>query len=475
MVLAVPARHPRLVGAAALTGAAATLVLAAGLIARMDPSAGLQWRQTIAWIPSIGASYDVAVTGLSIGLVVLTALLTLAALAYAGRRAGANKSHAFLFLVMETGLLGVFCAQDLLLFYVFFEIGLVPMYFIIGMFGHERRRYAAIKFFLYTRAAGLAVLLGFLALYLSVSPHTFSLPELARRVPSEAGGGLVTFAFFALVVGFAIKLPAVPLHNWLPDAHVEAPAEGSAVLAGLQLKMGGYGLVWIVLQLLPGQVERYAWVLVALALASLLYGALAALGQSDLKRLVAFTSINHMGYVLLAVGAWGWIADPSVRALAVTGAVYQMISHGLLTGGMFLSVGMLSDQTGTRELDAYAGLFKRVPIYAALFATLAVGSFGLPGMSGFIAEFQVIAAAVGANPLLAVVAVISLVITTALYVRVIARVLMGQPSKGLPYVHPPPLRRLLPVAGLAAVSIALGVIPGPLIAAIEATGRALGG
>ena len=467
-------RRPGLGRALALAGAAATLGLALVLIPGMDSGAGeLSWRATAPWIPALGASYDVAVSGISLPLVILTAVLTLAALVYAGRRSAESRLHPALFLLMETGLIGVFSAQDLLLFYLFFEVGLVPMYFIIALFGHENRRYAALKFFLYTRSASLAILLGILGLYLSMDPHTFSLPAIAAASPLAGGGPGAAFVFFALLLGFGIKLPTVPLHNWLPDAHVEAPAEGSAVLAGAQLKMGGCGVLWVMIQAVPGQVEQYAWLLVALALASLLYGALAALGQRDLKRLVAFTSVNHMGFVLLGAGLWGLLADPAVREIAIIGATFQMVSHGILTGGMFLVVGMLAEQGGGRQMSAYGGLFGRVPLFAALLALLAFGSFGIPGMSGFVGEFQILGASAGAHIAIAAAVALAVLLTTGLYLNVIGRMLLGSPPDSMPAVSEPPPWRLGTAATLVAVSLALGIFPGAVIDLIATGARAL--
>jgi NADH-quinone oxidoreductase subunit M len=230
------------------------------------------------------------------------------------------------------------------------------MYFIIGIWGGERRRYAALKFFLYTRAGSLAMLLGFLALYLAMEPHTFSLPTMIAVKPLAQAPSRAALVLFALLIGFGVKLPIVPLHNWLPDAHVEAPTEGSVVLASLQLKMGAYGLIAILFPILPETLARFGWLLIVIALISLLYGALAALAQGDMKRLVAYTSINHMAYVMLGVAVSAMTASTAARQLALNGAPVQMVSHGLLTGGMFLMVGMLQHRAGTRELDRFGGL-----------------------------------------------------------------------------------------------------------------------
>ncbi|TAL79449.1 MAG: NADH-quinone oxidoreductase subunit M [Beijerinckiaceae bacterium] len=473
-VLALPRSRPDLVRWTALAGSTLTLIAAIILWIGFDPSGGnLQWRMTAAWIPAIGASYDVAIGGLSLALILLTAVLLTVVMLYVFGEHDRAHAHAFLFLLLGTGLIGLFAAQDLLLFYLFFEVGLVPMYFIIGIWGGEQRRYAALKFFLYTRAGSLAMLLGFLALYLAMEPHTFSLPEIITAKPLAHAPLASALVFFALLIGFGVKLPIVPLHNWLPDAHVEAPTEGSVVLAGLQLKMGGYGLVAILLSALPQTVARFGWLLVIIALVSLVYGALAALAQSDMKRLVAYTSINHMAYVLLGVAVAAMTGNLAARQLALNGAAVQMVSHGLLTGGMFLMVGMLQHRAGTREIDRFGGLIGQMPAFSGLFGLLAFGSLGLPGLSGFIAEFQVIGAALQLSVWVAAVTVLGLIIATAVYLRLMAGVLMGSAppdAAALPALSP---REAWSAGALAGLSILIGILPAVLIAAIDGTTRIL--
>ena len=473
LVLLVPGSRPAVVRWIALAGAGATLALSLVLWSGFDSSgADLQWRTTADWIPSIGATYDIAVDGVSLSLIVLTALLLTVVMVYVLPEHDRAHLHAFLFLLLATGLIGVFSARDLLLFYLFFEIGLVPMYFIIGMWGGERRRYAAFKFFLYTRAGSLAMLLGFLGLYLSMVPHSFSLPAIVKAHPLAHAPVASAFVFFGLLLGFGVKLPTVPIHNWLPDAHVEAPTEGSVVLAGLQLKMGAYGLVAILLPVLPETVRRFGWLLVALALVSLLYGALAALAQSDMKRLVAYTSINHMSYVMLAIAIAAMSSSAGVPALALNGAVVQMVSHGLLTGGMFLMVGMLQHRAATRELDRFGGLIGRLPAFSGLFAALAFGSFGLPGFSGFIAEFQVIGATLDLGLWVAAIVVLGVIIMTGVYLR-LAGVLLGKAPEGMPSLAPLSLRELALAGTLTGASVAIGIVPGALVAALSGATRAI--
>ena len=468
-VLFVPSGQGQLIRRLALVGSLLTFAASLILWVGFDPSNGaLQWRTTLAWIPSIGASFDIGVDGLSLPLIVLTALLLALTMVYVLPERNRAKEHAFLFLLMGTGLIGLFAAQDLLLFYLFFEVGLVPMYFIVGIWGGENRRYAALKFFLYTRAGSLAMLLSFLALYLATDPRTFSLPDIVAAQPF-VGSSAAFWVLFGLLLGFGVKLPTVPLHNWLPDAHVEAPTEGSVMLAGIQLKMGAYGLLRIMIPTLPEAVQQYAWLLLALALVSLVYGALAALAQQDLKRLVAYTSVNHMGYVLLGVAVWGLTRDPTVRELALNGAVLQMLSHGLLTGGMFFMVGILQHQTGTRELAHFGGLLGKLPRFSLLLGLFAFGSLGLPGLSGFVAEFQVLAATLSVNVWLAVLVVFGLIVSTGVYLVVLNGVLMGSTPEALPPVTDLGPRELAAVVPLALLALALGLLPGPFLRVFEGT------
>ena len=473
IVLLLPRQRPDWVRWTAASGALVEFLLALVLWAGFEPgNPELQWRTQLDWIPSIGASYDVALDGLSLPLVLLTALLSALAMIYVLNHTERAKEHAFFFLLMETGLIGVFSARDLLLFYLFFEIGLAPMYFIVGIWGHERRRYAAIKFFIYTRAGSLAMLLSFLGLYLATDPHSFALADIAQAQPL-AGTAAAGLALLGLMLGFGVKLPIVPLHNWLPDAHVEAPTEGSVLLAGILLKMGGYGMLQVMLRVVPGAVRQYGWVLLAIALISMIYGALAALAQSDLKRLVAYTSVNHMGYVTLGVAVWALSDDPAVRALALNGATLQMVSHGLLTAGMFFMVGILQHESGTREMARFGGLLGRVPVFSGILGLLAFGSLGLPGLSGFIAEFQVLGATIPVSVLAAALALIGLIVTTALYIRVLVHVVMGQPPEDMPALRDMGWRQLAAVVPLAAFSLLIGIMPATILPIVENATRLL--
>lgn len=469
-LLILPKSQPRLIRMTALAGSVVTLALIVLLWYRFDAgSTALQARHTLAWIPSIGASYDVALDGVSLMMMLLTGVLLMIVMIFVLPQHDRNpRFHAQLFLALATGLLGLFAARDLLLFYLFFEIGLVPMYFIIGVWGGERRSYASMKFFLYTRAGSLAMLLGFLGIYLSMAPHTFSLPAIIQSQPLANAPGAAALIFLALIFGFGVKLPIVPLHNWLPDAHVEAPTEGSVILAGLQLKMGAYGLIAIVLPILPQATARFGWVLIGLSLVSLLYGSLAALGQTDLKRLVAYTSVNHMAYVMLAVAVAALSADAGARHLAVNGAVVQMVSHGVLTGAMFLMVGLLQHRTGTRELRRFGGVAAKLPLFGALFGVVAFGSLGLPGLSGFLAEFQVIGGTLTISIWAAAIAGIALIATTGLYLQLVAKIVFGTPTKEVSELTPLRNHEVGVVCFLVALSAAIGLFPNLIMPTIAA-------
>ena len=468
IILLFPKAKGNAVRITALSGTLATLILSAIILAGYDSArGGMQWITDVPWIPSINAGYTIGVDGLSLPVILLTDILMFLVMLYVVKDHDRAKEHAFLFLLMHTGLLGLFSSMDLLLFYLFFEVGLVPMYFIIGIFGSDRRKYAAMKFFLYTRAGSLAMLISFLALYLSADPHTFSLQKIIQAHPFAGSIQTAGFVMFGLLIGFGVKLPTFPLHNWLPDAHVEAPAEGSVILAGIQLKMGAYGILRVMIPALPMAVSHYNLWLILLGIFSMVYSALAAMAQNDLKRLIAYTSINHMGYVMTAAGIWGLTQNENIKQLALNGAAYQIISHGLLTGGMFFIAGMLQHKAGTRDIDRFGGLLGVVPIFSALLGILAFASLGLPGFSGFIAEFQVIGASVGTNIWAAIGIISGLILMTALYLKIVVTMIFGKPPDDIPVVSELSSRNNFIIAALISISLFLGILPGYLTELIE--------
>jgi NADH-quinone oxidoreductase subunit M len=427
-------------------------------------SGTLQFEQRAAWIPQLGASYHLGVDGLSLPLVLLTALLTFLALFYAWKQQRYPREYFALYLVMETGLLGFFSTMDLLLFYVFFEIALVPMYFIIGIWGHEQRIAAALKFFLYTRVSGLAVLLSILALYLGTTPHTFDLPAIIAARPFVGTGVRASLVLPGFLIGFGIKLPVFPLHAWLPDAHTEAPTEGSVILAGLLLKLGGYGFLRVVLPTVPDAFSSWAIPIAALAVFSAIYGAAVAMAQADLKRLIAFSSINHMGYVLLGVAVAATAsASAADRAAAATGAAYQLLAHGLITGALFFLVGMLADRTGTREIRRLSGIWAVLPLYGSILAFAMLGSLGLPPLASFAAEVQIVLGTLGVYRWAAVGMLFAILITTAMFLWTLQRVLLDKPPAAWAKLSRLTKREVFTLAPLVTLILLLGILPGPLV------------
>ncbi|MGW3381131.1 complex I subunit 4 family protein [Streptomyces albogriseolus] len=458
--------------------AAVDLALVVAVWTGFDPGEGMQYRQRVPWIPGAGVGYHVGVDGLSLPLVALTCLLFLAVAVYSLKERQRVRSYVCLFLFLQTVSLGLFVAQDLILFFVFFDLSIVGMFFVIAGWGHgERGRAAALKFFLYTFIGSLALLLGFIGLYLAAEPHTFDLVDLTRANPLAGRGPYAGLVLLAIGVGLAVKTPTVPFHTWLPPAHTDAPAAGSAILAGILLKMGTYGFVRIAMPLLPGSWRRYALVFVVVGAVSVVYGALVALAQTDFKRMIAYTSVNHMGYVVLAVGAAGTLAgtDAQARSLAVTGAVTQMVSHGLITGALFLLSGVLHDRGRTYAIDAYSGLAAHAPRFAGVTAVAAFASIGIPGFSGFIAEFQIFTGSLASRTVATAVALTGILITAALFLRALRAMFLGVPR--LPStIHTAGISDLertetLPTVTLLAVALVIGVMPRWLLDVIEPASR----
>ncbi|MFV2038245.1 MAG: NuoM family protein, partial [Paracoccaceae bacterium] len=373
-------------------------------------------------------------------------------------------SYVVLMLMLETASIGTFTALDALLFYVFFEVSLVAMYFMIVGWGYEDRQRAGLMFFLYTLLGSLPLLLAIIGMFLASG--TFDMRAWIDLPPLTGLAGML--ALVAMLFTFAVKIPAFPVHTWLPAAHVQAPTVGSVILAGVMLKFGTYGLVRFALQMTPDAFRDAGQVILAFGVFSALYGAFVALAQSDLKKMIAYTSVNHMGYVVIGVAVAAMTLDPALRAVALDGATLQMVSHGLVTGALFFLVGMLQDRAHTRDMDAFGGLLKTVPWLGWAFIISAFASLGLPGLAHFPAEFQIFLATLSIQPW-AIIAIVAIVVTAGLYLRAIARVFLGE--SGEKWLEMPDLdrRELLAVVPLLILIVAVGVAPSWLLDMIHIT------
>lgn len=426
-------------------------LLSLGLYFRY-PGQGFAFEERLAWLPSLGASYHVGLDGIALPFVVLTALLTAVSVLASWKKT--DRAFFALLLVLEGALTGVFAALDLLLFFLFFEIVLVPMYFVIAVWGYENARYAAVKFLLYSLFGSVFMLAAILGTaYLAsgtLGGLTFDFLSLQKAAPYLASLPAAAWLFWGFALAFLIKLPSFPLHTWLPHAHTQAPTAGSIFLAGLLLKMGGYGLIRFNLGLFPGELRRFAAFLAVLAVISILYGAYVTLAQRDLKRLIANSSVNHMGYVLLGIA--------SMSAIGLHGAVYQMVAHGVITGLMFLMVGLLADRTHTREIGAMKGIYASMPVLGGILWLALLGGLGLPGLAGFLGEYQSLWGAFASGLTRGYVwfAIFGILILAGAMLWTIQRVLLGEKAKDYPDLDPIELAAAAPLVLLA---VLLGLVP----------------
>ncbi|NDJ35574.1 MAG: NADH-quinone oxidoreductase subunit M [Chloroflexi bacterium] len=475
-----------------------------------NPCFEVDWR----WFPAINARYHLGVDGISLPLILLTAILTPLAILMSWDIDDRVKVYMGLFLTLEMGMMGVFVSLDLLLWFVFYEFGLVPMYLLINQWGSEPppdaeerraqgeivrdRRYASVKFMIYTIAASVGMLLSIA--FIGGVAGTFSIPDLTTLWPAlEGGTGVLaevgvpvvkTVTFILMTVAFAVKVPLWPFHTWLPDAHTEAPTAGSMILAGVLLKLGAYGFIRIILPLFPEQAHVFAPVLAVLAMLAIVLGAYASFAQTDFKRLVAYSSVNHMGFVMLAIAAAAWVGYGSAFAeganrtsaiIAMNGAVLQMVNHGISAAAMFACVGMLYHRTHTRDLTKYGGVWAIAPAYGFVMGFTAMASLGLPGLNGFVSEFMVVRGVfpIGAGEtaiftLMVIISMLGLLFTGAYVLKALRNVLQGPVNpEAVELAHGHPLemniREGIAMAPLLVLMLVLGVYPFWLVEIINST------
>ena len=414
-----------------------------------------------AWIPAFGVRYTLGLDGISLLMVMLTAFTFCVALAVSWNSI-MEKTGLFLalMLIMESGIMGVFLAQDLALFYLFWEVMLIPMFFLIGIWGHGRRIYSTIKFFLFTMFGSLLMLLAIVALHLIHARQsgvaTFGLHELlGTQLPADTQ----LWLFGAFLLAFAIKFPLFPLHTWLPDAHTDAPTAGSVILAGLLLKTGSYGLIRFGYPLFPQAAQTLTPLLYALAVIGIIYASLVAFAQEDMKRLIAYSSIGHMGFVAIGIAAW--------QPVALSGSIIQMANHGVTTGALFALVGMLDERAETREIGAFGGLWGKVPLLAAFFLLFSMASAGLPGLNNFAGEFIILAGSFKVLPLAVAFAFIGIILPLVYTVRLVQQLLFVTERQPLA-MNDLSLREGAILAVLAAAAVYLGVHPVPLLDLLKA-------
>lgn len=456
IILCIPKEQVKAVRAVGVLATLASMAASFYALAQFDPAGAgdgtlpMQFLERFSWIPSFDVHYFMGVDGLSFPLILLTTLLCFLAAVYSASIENRVKEFYFWFLLLEVGMLGVFCALDMFLFYVFWELTLVPMYFLIGVWGGPKKEFAAIKFFLFTLFGSVFMLLAILALYFQSNPHTFDMLEL-MKASGTFSREFQILVFLGFWLGLAVKVPAFPFHTWLPLAHVEAPTPVSVILAGVLLKMGVYGLLRISYSILPMGYEWFLPFLVVIAFINIVYGALCAMAQDDMKKMVAYSSVNHMGYCLLGMAA--------VSDAGFNGAVLQMINHGIITAGLFFLVGVIYDRAHTRDINAFGGLGAKVPVYAGLMAMTCFASLGLPGLAGFVSEFLCFLGAFPAWKMWTILSVAGILVTAAFFLRMLQKVFLGplnEKWKDLPDMD---ARELVAMAPLAVLMLLFGLWP----------------
>ena len=479
----VPSRNVAALRWTALGFAFLTFLASLALLAGYQPKEpGFQFVESVPWIPSFGIAYTVGVDGLSVALVVLTTTISWIAILASFRPIQERvKEYMISFLILEVGMIGVFVALDLFLFYIFWEIVLVPMYLIIGIWGGSNRIYATIKFVLYTLVGSLLMLVAILATAYSFAQATgswtnaFDLESLVAYAGTVGfTSGLQVFAFAAFFLAFAIKVPMFPFHTWLPDAHVEAPTAGSVVLAAILLKLGGYGFIRFALPLFPDAATTFAPLIIGLSLIAIIYGAVVALVQPDLKKLIAYSSVSHMGFVTLGIFVSILIPLGTIgREQGLQGAILQMVNHGLITGALFLLVGVIYERTHDRTIARMGGLAGITPVYAAAFGFFMFASVGLPGLSGFVGEFLVLVGSFAYSPAVAAVATFCMILAAGYLLWMFQRIFTGDLSeflRGLGH-HLTDLRPVeaLTLVPLATLIVVFGLFPGLVLDLVQGT------
>lgn len=470
-ILVLPREQERFSRVIAAAIATANFLVAIVMFSRFDQDdRELQFVVNKVWIDTADFGgvapihYHLGVDGLSAMLVLLTGgLFVVASLVSWTVTMRPREYYAWL-LVLETAVMGVFCAQDLILFFLFWELELIPMYFLISIWGTGRKEYSAMKFVLYTLAGSALMLVGFLVL--GSAAGTFDMEALAELHITEASISL-NAVFWLILAAFAIKLPVIPVHTWLPDAHTDAPTAVSVILAGVLLKMGGYGLIRILIGILPDQFDTFDVYLACLAAASVIYGAILTMRQTDLKRLIAYSSVSHMGYVLLGVSA-GAAGSPALREVGLTGASLQMFTHGTITALLFVMVGLVYERTHTREIGDMSGLAHYMPIGATVFVIAGLASLGLPTMSGFVAELLVFLGSVERFEVATIIAVIGILLSAGYILWTVQRVFFGPPDqKWSQLPDTSNLWEQVCMCGLVAVIIGVGVYPSTIVDVIK--------
>lgn len=475
IALAIPRSDTAIIKGVATVCTVITFLFSLIVLRNFDGSTHkFQLVEYVNWIPSIGVAYFLGVDGISILLVMLTTLLSIIVVVCSYTAVHEReKAYYSCLLFLETGMLGVFLALDFFLFYIFWEIMLVPMYFLIGIWGHGRRLYSAIKFFLYTLFGSVFMLLGILALYFFNSNPaygsgalTFNVLEMIKHVnvpitPIFAGLSAQDFIFLAMFLGFAIKVPMFPFHTWLPDAHTDAPTAGSVILAGVLLKMGTYGFVRFSLPLLPTASHFMVSFVATLAVIGVIYGALVAMAQRDMKRLIAYSSVSHMGFLMLGLFA--------LNVQGISGGIIQMINHGVTTGALFLLVGILYERKHTREIAAFKGLATTTPIFAVFFAIAMFSSIGLPGLNGFVGEFLILVGLFKTSVTFAAIAVLGIVLGAAYMLWLYQRTMFGEVSEDTRDMPDMTVREIGYLLPLVILMFWIGLYPKPYLELMQPT------